>query len=77
METPREIEGAMPPLQIDWVPINADQSVAEAVVVQPKLVAARFFGMPEEGSTTLSRKSRVAENHQSQPILQAHSRMDG
>jgi hypothetical protein len=34
--------------QIDWVPINADQSVAEAVVVQPKLVAARFFGMPEE-----------------------------
>jgi hypothetical protein len=48
METPREIEGAMPPLQIDWVPINADQSVAEAVVVQPMLVAARFFGMPEE-----------------------------
>jgi hypothetical protein len=48
METPRDIEGAMPPLQIDWVPINADQSVAEAVVVQPKLVAARFFGMPEE-----------------------------
>jgi hypothetical protein len=48
METPTDIEGAMPPLQIDWVPINADQSVAEAVVVQPKLVAARFFGMPEE-----------------------------
>jgi hypothetical protein len=48
METPRDIEGAMPPLQIDWVPINADQSVAEAVVVQPKLVAARFFEMPEE-----------------------------
>jgi hypothetical protein len=54
METPRDIEGAMPPLQIDWVPINADQSVAEAVVDQPKLVAARFFGMPEDVVTLLA-----------------------